>query len=316
MKNCILTREALYVLTTGSGGDNSSHLAKHTYPQDVCFAIMTANQNEWKSAQHFLGAGGCGVSEKLKDWTFKKDDSLKASGVTMDPIGHYSFLSVGGKKGIIFRCTNMGSYSRGGSHYETFMLLKDAQENGWPLKVIFIVGCCGGADKSRKDQKGAIFVADSFYQYAGKIEGDRRILVKVGSHNVEIDWIRDMKVNKVVIDQVPFFSGDFVIKDEDFSQELRGLLQGHQKVGFKMEGIGAITAVDLYKKILQTQLRPDVVLVKGVSDNAGDDKNKDAPMRFFSQPPEENVDEDTRQQMCTIMSLTAVLRTIVMSRNL
>ena len=258
------------------------------------------------------------MSEKIKDWTFERDDLLKKSGVTVDPSPGYSFLSVGRKRGLIFRCTNMGSYSRGGSHYETFMLLKDAQKYGWPLEVIFIVGCCGGADKRKEDQKGAVFVADSFYQYAGKIEGDRRIRVKIGSHNVEIDRIRDITRanNKVGINPVPFFSGDFVIKDEDFSQELHDLLQGYQKVGFEMEGIGAVTAVDLYKKILPAQLSPDVVLVKGVSDNAGDDKNKDAPIRFFSQPPKENVDEDTRQQMCTIMSLTAVLRTIVISENL
>ena len=233
-----------------------------------------------------------------------------------------------GKKGVIFKCPEMGSYSRGGSQYAVFTLLKEAMKNQWPLQVIFIVGCCGGASEPKEDVKGTVFVANSFYQYAGKIEQDRRIAMKLSSHNAEMDWIQLLiaskeggsegyKVDRV--EQVPFFSGDFVIKGEDFAKGLHGLLQGHEKVGYEMEGIGAITGVTLFKKfdeLLPVLVvkdvnvpNPPVLVVKGVSDTAGSDKNKEAPIRFFSKI-ENPTDEDTRQQMCTVMSLTLVLRTI------
>jgi nucleoside phosphorylase len=296
-------------------------------PKDICFAIVTANKNEWNSARHFLGAKGCDVSDSIKDRKCEEELNVVFES---KKFGSYSLLRVYGKKGVIFQCPEMGSYSRGGSQYAVFMLLKEAMKNRWPLQVIFIVGCCGGvsAPDSKEKVEGTVFVANSFYQYAGKIEQDKRIKIKLSSHNAEMDWIQLLitskeggsegyKVDRV--EQVPFFSGDFVIKGEDFAKGLHELLQGHEKVGYEMEGIGAITGVTLFKKfdeLLPVLVvkdvnvpNPPVLVVKGVSDTAGSDKNKEAPIRFFSKI-ENPTDEDTRQQMCTVMSLTLVLRTI------
>ena len=288
--------------------------------QDICFAIMVANDNEWESAMHFLGAKDNEVADLVKPWTCtaaNADDSLKK----VKLIGRrrseiYHVLSVGNKKGIIFQCANMGSFGKNASTHETTRLLEFAKTKEWPLKVIFVVGCCGAAAENRKIQEkgpcgeakvlnGTVFIASDLYHYAGKFEDE--LQSKLSPRSVDEYWngllkkVSGEKKWKIKpINLVPFYSGDFVIKNKAFAAALHDILKGHKQVGYEMEGIGVVIAAKDPVK---------VALVKGVSDNAGSDKNKEAPIRFFSEDYTE-VLEDTRQQMCTVMSLALVLRAI------
>jgi hypothetical protein len=286
---------------------------------NICFAIMVANNNEWESAMHFLGAEGYRVAEEVKPWTCTAedaDDSLKE--VKLISYGGsviYPVLSVGNKTGIIFSCAQKGSFGKSASRDETVQLFNYASKEKWSLKVIFVVGCCG-AVQNQPIQKGAqggtanvpngtVFVADTLYSYTGKIE--KEINIKLDPHSMSKYWNSLLK--KVSgrgkweikpIDLVPFYSGDFVMKNHEVSVDLSANLKGHKKVGYEMEGIGVVGVAP----------EGTVALVKGVSDNAGFEKKTDAPIRFFSKDIEKPVNENTRQQMCTVMSLAVVLRAI------
>jgi nucleoside phosphorylase len=285
---------------------------------------MVANDNEWESAMHFLGAKDCQVTELVKLWTCiaaDADDSLKK----VKLIGRrgseiHSVLSVGNKKGIIFQCAKMGSFVPNSSQFETNEILRYAKGKKWPLKVIFVVGCCGAAAQNQKIQEegpwgeanvpnGTVFVASDLFQYSGKVVNEGTLQPKLISWHMDQYWngllkkvSGEEKWKIKPIDLVPFFSGDFVIKSKAFAAELCAILAGHKKVGYEMEGIGVLTATQDSESV-------KIALVKGVSDNAGSDKNKEAPIRFFTED-HNKVNEDTRQQMCTVMSLALVLRAI------
>ena len=390
-----------FCFITGSEDNNDDETQK-----DICFAIMTANENEWQSAMHILGVSDCEVTEsfvaavdKLKG--SKSDETLKAVKLMqkrVNPYAGYKVLSVGNKKGIIFKCAKLiqvATLELGLSLRRVSFYTVQMRKIGHCMKAIFIVGCCGAAAKGNpvhewsdcgqqfqtlgacidtvrqettticevfEDMKqkkgdefhqkakaiqeairdahwginsikmavdvvqkgvgkvdiGTIFVGEALYEYAGKIEKMKEMKIQLRSYSVQKYWISLLSDNSGDNEQkiapvrvVPFYSGDFVIKDQDFAADLHEHLQHHKMVGYEMEGIGAMAAVDLYKNFTKTGLDPHIVLVKGVSDNAGSDKNEKAPMRFFSQFesfPE--VDEDTRQQMCTMLSLTLVIRVI------
>ena len=289
-------------------------------PTDVSYIIMTANQNEWKSSQHFLGVNS-DVSDKVKGRTFMTDEflKLKIGGIDLGdslPSATYKFFTVkvGEKKksAVLVKCDAMGSFTIGGSQCTTFDLLNTAQRYGWPLEAIFIVGCCGASAEGKEDQTGSVFVAKNLYYYGlGKIiEGFRLacrfepyILGPCGCETLEGEGVPKLKVIK----QVSFLSGDFVMKSEEAAKEERQRL-GEKRIGFEMEGVGVEIAVKLYETLKQHKI-PKVVLLKGVSDHAGAQKNNNASITFFSEKVDD-VDEDTRQQMCTIMSLTVALRAI------
>jgi hypothetical protein len=288
--------------------------------KDICFAIMVANKNEWDSAMHFLGVEGRQVAELVKPRTCTAadaDDSLKEVKF-IGRIGSeiYDVLSVGNKKGIIFKCSQMGSMSTNASNHETTNLLERARIEKWPLKVIFVIGCCGAAGRKEGVQgamasvlNGSVFVANFLYPYAGKFES--KVKVKLDPRPMSKHW--NSLLTKVPgkggweiksIDLVPFYSGDFVMKNHEITDDLSAALESN-KVGFEMEGLGVVMApLDSVK----------LALVKGVSDSAGSDKNAKAPIRFFSQYLAD-VDEDTRQQMCTMMSLALVLRAIAADKK-
>ena len=282
-------------------------------PDDVHYVIMTANKNEWKSAQYFLGVD-CEVSEKVKRQTFKGDEDLEPKMEGINPEismqgTTYQFFTVNQKAAVLMKCSNMGSFSHQGSLHEAFKLLN----KGWPLKAIFIVGCCSAMAKAEEDQIGSVFVGDKIYYYGlGKItEGgifksrfDPYRLDSLGCETLESKGSPRIKSIKTV----SMLSGDFVMKDEHAADERCTRLEEKQ-VGFEMEGVGVVTAVNLHKELEPSKIPPKIVLVKGVSDHADSMKNKDIKFMFFSEEIP-NVDEDTRQQMCTIMSLTVALRAI------
>ena len=339
---------------------------------------MTANENEFEAARHFLQDSSLPnrkvnfFDKKMKqNASFVLDPSLKEKVKEIEDVQGetYKVFSVGEKQGILMRCTNMGSFTREGSNWHTFKLLRDAKENGWPLKVIMIVGCCGarsadGRDGDKrvpeetmqdetiaeetiqdetvaeetiseetnakdtidKDSNGTILVAEHIHQYLiGKMEKEGTHY-KPQSHPSSTGWTEYIEHSKVADHTAPsvskllkvdMYSGDFVIKDEKAAEQLRG---NRRRVGFEMEGFGVIYALNVFKEFFSTwnppeqsssvAIDPDVVLVKGISDSAGEDKNDPKDTTFFSKTVRD-VDEKTRQHMCTVMPLTLVLRAII-----
>ena len=283
-------------------------------PDDVHYAIITANKNEWKSAQHFLGVD-YDVSNKVKKRTFKDDEDLKSNvqginpDVTMKGTG-YSFFTVANKNAVLIKCSDKGSVE---SQQAASDLLTKAQERGWSLEAIFIVGCCAAiSEKKEGSETGSVFVAKTIYGHgAGKLE-DGTHKSKFDPYPVstvhcdKLEGLGSPKIRNIKI--VSMLSADLLVRDTSAAEERRQRL-GEKRVGFEMEGFGVATAIDLHP-IKQTQpKKPKVVLLKGVSDDASPDKNNSASIVFFSEKMDD-VDEDTRQQMCTIMSLTVALRAI------
>ena len=248
--------------------------------------------------------------------------------------------------GVLLKCTHMGSFTEAGSHFTTLKLLQMARDEQWPLKVIFIVGCCGARfinDRENRQvnnidnsspqtstsnrqtyvapvREGTVFVAQRIMQYAiGKFEKEGEIKYRVLPHDMSPGWAGPIQQNKDVVNQkgpighvreVFFYSGDFVIKDTDVAKDLSQQLRNQEVVGFEMEGIGVKKAIGDGGELMKDFPKPKIVLVKGVSDQAGSDKKDPKDTLFFSKMIQA-VPEAARQQMCTIMSLTLILRPII-----
>jgi nucleoside phosphorylase len=322
---------------------------------NIKFAIMTANDNEWESACHFLK---CPMNfknqskwhEKVKAAMLDDDKCLAGKVEFHEQISVYYVVSVDGVHGVLLKCSNMGSFTKGGSHRTTLQLLKYASREGWDLRLIFIIGCCGTRTKPTKEQpdlihlasddkpeipqnpplaqsppeepgpEGMILVAEHIIQYAiGKFK-EGKIEYGGKPHDVTYEWpgrvVWAQSVGKHIrnVYEAGFLSGDFVIKDENVAEDLATILRNQKMVGFEMEGVGVKKAIEDYKLLSEGFDKLGIVLVKGVSDQAEKHKNKDKSMEFFSEELKD-VDEDSRQQMCTIMSLCLVLRAIIAGKN-
>jgi hypothetical protein len=310
----------------------SSSSAKRTKSEgrEVRFAIMTANDNEWEAAQYFLDDKDLpeGIKDDLRliDLHQKKnDESLEPCCLTKD-IQRYKAINVEGVHGVLLKCFNTGGGTRGGSKDTVTNFLKNVHTEQWPLKVIFVVGCCGAHSNEKRVPEGTIFVNELVLEYGrGKFEKDGTNFGRSHNHNTGDDntvWlsvIDECKTrSKYYISSdhfkgVPFLSDDFVIKDEDTAAELHKVnAPAESVVGFEMEGSGVCSAVKSYSEKHEVKL-PTVVLVKGVSDNA-DAKKKDLKDIVFFNETKTSVEENRRQKMCTIMSLTLVLRAIIKNK--
>ena len=115
-----------------------------------------------------------------------------------------------------------------------------------------------------------------------------------------------------------FLSGDYVVKSEETAVVLRTYLADKSIAAIEMEGLGVAEALEVAKlinvNVIPDEERkipmPEYVIVKGISDLAGNDKNSNCDIKFFGKAMK-NIKEDHRQQMCTIMAATLVLRAIV-----
>ena len=295
--------------------------------QKVRFAIMTANDNEWEAALHFLD--DVDLSKETKDdmcklglHQHKDDDSLNCH--FTENIRRYKAINVGGVCGVLLKCFNVGGTTFGGSSDMTTLFLKDVEKCEWPLKVVFIVGCCGAHSNDGSVPEGTILVAENVLAYVhGKIEESGMKLSRPNSHETDLVWLS-------VIDQcktkpkyeikpkhfkgVQFLSDDLVIKTRYVARLLHEkIAPTGSAVGIEMEGTGVFSAINACKTWSKVK-SPTVILVKGVSDNAGPDKNTPKDIVFFSDT-KGSVDDDCRQRMCTIMSLTLVLRAIITNKH-
>ena len=114
-----------------------------------------------------------------------------------------------------------------------------------------------------------------------------------------------------------FLSGDYVVKSEETAEVLWKHLADKSIAAIEMEGLGVAEALEVAKlinvKVIQDEHKipmPEYVIVKGISDLAGSGKNSKCDIKFFGKTMK-NIEEDPRQQMCTIMAATLVLRAIV-----
>ena len=234
-------------------------------------------------------------------------------------------------KGVHMHCDNYGPW---GAFEKTVKLLTDAKSKEWPLKMIFVVGCCGASISEQKKKKkeiwnGTILLANEVksYLHTGKVEPDTdanasvpQVIIKGQPKTYEMEgkWLQPLKdvasVNintgftNIDVESAMYLSGPLVIKDQLFGDEHRA---GQDIAGVEMEVIGVIKAVDAIHDYLRTakEERPRIVLAKGISDCTGG-KEEDAKCVLFGKKTGEAVDDDSRQVYATLQSIALVIRCV------
>ena len=304
--------------------------------ENVRFVFITANKNEFVSLMSFLKRPQYKLQGPVGT-TFEDVHELNGRIKMKGCLGDYVFFSVRGKTGgevniAVLKCLSMGSSGQWGSRMETLKLLLTARDRRWSPEAIFIIGCCGGrsVDDDAPHAIGCICVSSKIIHYnRGKIKGEGEMdwqpITDYGSPSttwfgqvlkLEDTTVPEKRVSCKGIDR--FLSGDHVVKSKPAAKHLSQYSVDPPNVAIEMEGLGVAEAVKIAETFNDWVFRdagikiplPEYVIVKGISDLAGHDKNKPCDIKFFGKT-KENVDEDERQQMCTIMAATLVLRAIV-----
>ena len=110
-----------------------------------------------------------------------------------------------------------------------------------------------------------------------------------------------------------WLSGPLVIKEDSFADKIRD--RSVQIAGIEMEAIGVVNAVLAAKRFSETLCPekfvpiPEVTIVKGISDYAGD-KAECSKSFFFGRETNEEVDDDIRQQIATFHAVALVMRCV------
>ena len=285
----------------------------------------------------FLEHPECRRPNVLKT-TFEAIDELQGRIKMKNTLREYCLFSVRGKNGIevncaVLKCLSMGSSGQFGSRMETLQLLITARDQCWSPEAIFIIGCCGGVKVPESDAGtvvGRVCVANKVIHYnRGKIEGKGEMNWKPTTEyssnkktwyghvlRVADNPLRQKKVPHKAIDR--FLSGDHVVKSEEAAEKLSQFGVDPTNVAIEMEGLGVAEALEIAEMFNERAIQgagikiplPEYVIVKGISDLAGHDKNLPCNIQFFGEE-KKDVEEVRRQQMCTIMAATLVLRAIV-----
>ena len=305
--------------------------------ENVRFVFITANRNEFVSLMSFLNHPPCKLQGAVGT-TFEDVHELNGRIKMKGSLGDYVLFSVRGKTGgevniAVLKCLSMGSSGQWGSRMETLRLLLTAQDQRWSPEAIFIIGCCGGRsvpDGDAAHAVGCVCVSSNIIHYnKGKIEDEGKLKwnPSTGYNSPSTTWFGQVlkledttfpekQVSCKGIDR--FLSGDHVVKSRPTAEHLSQFSVDPPNVAIEMEGLGVAEALDIAKMFNDQVFRnadikiplPEYVIVKGKSDLAGHDKNEPCDIKFFGET-KENVGEDERQQMCTIMAATLVLRAIV-----
>ena len=209
--------------------------------------------------------------------------------------GKYLFFQVFGDQSkeyldiAVMKCVSMGSSGRHGSRMETLQMLFKACQEKWHPKAIFIIGCCG----STTAEVGTVLVASDIIHYnRGKLTRHGTEWKPDSSYSCDSNWLGNIQrmeqmshhARKVVFQSVDrFLSGDYVVKCEHVARVLSELVPDRSNVGIEMEGVGVAEAIR-FAKLINTEMPlplgvdklplPEFVIVKGVSDPAGIDKNE------------------------------------------
>ena len=298
----------------------------------MSFAILTANPNERKAVRHFLQLGkpidptlfpyaegrvwsndSFITEEKEKVIIKRHADNEKNRYPLFD-------LEVGQKRqvGVHVSCDTMGP---SGAFDKTRELLQMAKVNGWKLRYIFVVGCCGASvkdkDKCKEEcPRGTVLLARQVkdYLHTGKVKDG-----KVGGnplyHDMGDDWLQDLKGareaadHRIKVEIVNYLTGPLVIKDDLFG---KAYCEDNATItGVEMEIVGVIKAVETFELFstgrITSHPEQKVMLAKGVSDYTGKKGEEDDSCMLFGEETTP-VDDDQLQVYATLQSLALVIR--------
>ena len=287
------------------------------------FAIITANETEKNVVKRYLKLGDYGrVCELLSAYEWEKDPFLKKKEVkitTHDPVDIYDMFTIGEVMGVHVNCTRIGP---GGAQATTSDLLRKASEEKWPLKAIFVVGCCGvsmsDAKKMQKNWRGTVLLSDQMEDYldAGKAI-KTGLQPKPRTYNlcgIWVNWLSEESISQpdvredsqrdIPMERVDkYLSGPLVIKSEEDGNDYRG---NCQMAGIEMEGARVYSTVN--GSVLKDMTK--VAVVKGISDYAGSDKNEPAKSVVFGKETGGEIDDKARQEIATLHAITLVTRCV------
>ena len=288
------------------------------------FVIITANGTEQNVVKRYLKLGDHGrVCKQLSAYEWDKDPFLKKKNVEVtanDPVDIYDVFTIGEVMGVHVKCSRYGPR---GAQDTTSDLLKKASDEKWPLKVIFVVGCCGAsmsdAKKTQKNWRGTVLLSEQMEDYldAGKAE-EGGLLPKPRTYTLCGTWVSRLSEESICQPDVEeesqrdipvevvgkYLSGSLVIKTADLANRCRGEMC--QMAGIEMEGSGVYSTVD--RSALKDTTK--VAVVKGISDYAGSDKNEQAKSVVFGKETAEEIDDKARQEIATLHAITLVTRCV------
>ena len=286
--------------------------------------LLTANGNERETVRNFFGISSKIKNEEVKSYTYKNDPVLNglkvevkqeyAGNLTFDMINFGSIKVVHMKIGT--------SYGKDKARTAVRAILEVANVRNWPLEIIFCVGCCGcsSEDKSQ-NYRGNVLLSRKAGSYTSKFDGNELSFRNVDTYDMNETWFQrwdncqpqDCQDHIHTTKADCIYSGDTVIAEENAADELRGY-HNNKLIGIEMEGCGIAHELRSWDESRKLQLPEDMcrdsfLVVKGVSDHAGNDKNKKYPTNFFGQSTDP-VDDDQRQEIATLHSVALVCRAL------
>ena len=114
-------------------------------------------------------------------------------------------------------------------------------------------------------------------------------------------------------------SGPLVVKEYNFANKIRDA--SVPIAGIEMEAVGVLNAVQATKRVVEEVCPsacvpvPEVTVVKGISDYAGD-KGGCSKSFFYGRETNEVVDDDTRQLIATFHAVALVMRCVANNMKL
>ena len=225
--------------------------------------------------------------------------------------------------GVHFHCNHMGPW---GAFDRTVELLKEANSKKWPLRVIFLVGCCGLSTSEEKKKKknwcGTILLTSQVkdYLHIGKAEADEeRIKCTPYHYDLGEKWLSELQAvckpngragfTDIPVERVgQVLSGPLVIKDQLFGDKYREADVDIASV--EMEVVGVYKAVKAIHEYSGTP-KPDIVLAKGVSDYTGG-KGQGGTCMFFGKETVK-LNDDELQECATYHSIGLVIRFVAVN---
>lgn len=314
--------------------------AQKTTGSQVRFAIITANRIEQLCVKRYLTLGDTAEPgwREARDCNWTSDCYLKKKRIDVTYLaqecdGDYEMFQVkdgtNEMKGVHFGCTNIGPWD---AFTRTQDILLEVERRKWPLKVIFIVGCCGASisEAKKKDNlRGTVLLTEQLKEYlnTGKAVPDGTSCLS-RMHGLSEKWLRLLSdpgiaqpaevvgnhyrtIPTAKVHQC--LSGPLVIKEDSFADKIRD--PSVEIAGIEMEAIGVVNAVLSAKRYFEALCPekfvpiPEVTVVKGISDYAGD-KAECSKSVFFGRETSEEVDDDARQEIATFHAVALVMRCV------
>lgn len=315
--------------------------AQQTARSKARFAIITANGTEQLCVKRYLTLGDIPNIDwrEARDCNWRNDCYLQKKKIEVNYLeqqcdGDYELFQIKDDtneiQGVHFGCTNIGPWD---AFRRAEDILIEAKLRKWPLKVIFVVGCCGASisEEKKKDKnwRGTVLLTEQLkeYLYTGKAVADGPLCLS-RMHSLSQKWLRlltDPGISQpaeVVGDNykvIPtekvheYLSGPLVVKENSFADKIRD--PSVQIAGIEMEVIGVVNAVGATRRVVEKVCQekfvpdPEVTVVKGISDYAGDKAERSKSV-FFDRETREEVNDDTRQQIATFHAIALVMRCV------